>query len=517
MGNCGSAKKTVKADATKAAQSAVTLAKNENVNPNIIPNTVQTVIKPDALALQAEQAQKVINSAMNGIPKKPNHFIIKFVAVDDSYYPNKNPLNKESQTLSNVNILAKKFAIDTIVKDCLESVINDPSKSLKFFSVAKYKNLDLLEKMNLKLSEIIKEGDESTEHVISLFYTGLRNMPEKVNEFIAKNTNYYGAINYQSEINKELVVFVKDVLSPDYIKLSKVYSDAFDAELNEIINEHTTYCNGLNSFFVSGCGDKGLSKNFIKINLDPSVNKNNNLIQTLAEMPVALQLHAMIFVPDNYIFIVGGFSDLENASNKVYYYDINANSWDQHSQMNHGRVQHSLCLVNDQYLYAIFGNKNNKKDDVKNMERISLRGAERLWEPIFFDTFDLQFFNIYGVSQYKNSLILLSVDEKMDTVEIEDNNERNLIFNLKTNTLSLYSPDNIRMLSENKALPMITHSKKPIIEEENLDHRLEFLERSFIPVSHNILILSPFNHNKNKSNLIIIKDGLAKNESFIHI
>jgi len=518
MGNCGSAKKTiVKADASKATQSALALAKNENINQNF-PNTAQAIIKPDA---QAKQTQQAINSALNGLSQKLKNYKIKFIAVYDSYYPNKKPeIGGSQNSIKNLpenNISQKLFSAETILKDCLEIFINDPNKNLKFFSTAKYQNSDLSEKINLKLSEIIKESDETTEHIISCSYAGLRSMPARVNEFIAKNTNFYATVNYQNENNKELVVFVKDILSPDYVKLFKIYNDVFQADLNEIVNEHTTYCNGLNFFYISGCGDKGLSRSFFRLSLDPSANSNSNFIQPLTEMPAALQLHAMIFVPDSYIFVVGGQSESQNASNNVYYYDIKSDSWDEHSKMNEGRVQHSLCLVNDQFLYAIFGNKNNKKDDVRNMERINLRVAERFWEPIYLETFDLQFFNIYGVTQYKSSLIMLSVDEKMDTVEIEDNNERNLIFNLESNKLSLYSLDNIRMINQNKALPPLTLSKSLLKEEEDLDHRLEFLERSFIPVSENILILSPFNHNKFKTNLIIIKDGYAKNEPFAHI
>lgn len=516
MGNCGSAKKTVKADPTKAAQAAATLAKTENLNPSI-PNTAQAILKPEA------QAQQALNTALNGVLENKT-FKIKLIALDDSYYPNKKPAIGESQSNLKAlgpefNILPKIFPAETLLKDCIASAINDPKLNLKHFTVSRYKETDLREKMNLKLNEILKEGDETTEHVINLIYAGLQNLPAKVNNYVAKNTNFYATINYQNEYNKELVVFVKDVLSPNYVKLFKAYDDVFIGQLNEIVNEHTTYCNGLNYFYVSGCGDRGFSKGFFRVCLDPSLNQNpnSNIIQPLADMPLELQLHAMIYVPENYLFVVGGQSKTEMASAKVYFYDIKNNTWDEHSKMNEGRVQHSLCLVNDQYLYAIFGNKNNKKDDVRNMERLNLRSAERFWEPIFIETLDLQFFNLYGVAQFKNTLILLSVDEKMDTVEIEDNNERNLIFNLETNKLSLYSNDNIRLINENKALPPISLSKKPLKEDENLDHRLEFLEKSFVPLDENLLILSPFNHTKNKTNLIIVKNGVAKNEPFAHV
>ncbi len=57
MGNCGSAKKALKADATKAVQSAATLANNENINPNL-PKTGQAILKQDASEINAKVKTK---------------------------------------------------------------------------------------------------------------------------------------------------------------------------------------------------------------------------------------------------------------------------------------------------------------------------------------------------------------------------------------------------------------------------------------------------------------------------
>jgi len=120
MGNCGSAKKTiVKADASKATQSALALAKNENINQNF-PNTAQAIIKPDA---QAKQTQQAINSALNGLSQKLKNYKIKFIAVYDSYYPNKKPeIGGSQNSIKNLpenNISQKLFSAETILKDCL--------------------------------------------------------------------------------------------------------------------------------------------------------------------------------------------------------------------------------------------------------------------------------------------------------------------------------------------------------------------------------------------------------------
>ena len=530
MGNCSSAKKPVRADASKAVQSAQTLIKNENINPNL-QNTAAASEKPIA------GAQQDLNDlVVNGIQKIKN-FKIKFVNLDDSYYPNKKQAAEVNQGSpiksapgSDTALVAKLYPAETLLRDCVLGAINNPSrKNLSHFNVARYKNFDLEDKMGFKLEELMKEGDETTEHVINLVYTGLRNFPLNAREYMEKNTNFYATINYNSENNRELVVFAKDVLSPNYIKIHKVYNDIFDADTNEIINEHTTISNGLNYFYVSGAGIKGLSKSFMRIKLDSNSqggsgnSQASKLIQPLADMPEELQLHVMIYVPDNYIFIVGGQSNNDLASNKVYYYDIKNNSWDKHSELKNGRVEHSLCLVNDEYLYAFFGHKNNKVNDEKTIERISLRRSiskeqVTIWDQITIETFDLGFFTLYAVGQYKNAILLLNVDENKETEELEDNKERNLIFSLETNKLSLYSSGNIKMLKGNKALAPLGHSKNMLIDQKIDDsYKLDFFERAFVPIADNILVLSPYNHHKEKTNLVIIKDGVALNEPFSHV
>lgn len=529
MGNCSSAKKPLRGDTSKTAQSAQTLDKSENLNPNF-QSELTTAKKSPA------EGQQIVNNEINGIPKIKN-FKIKFVAEDDSYYPNKkqaaedNPgsPNKGAALGYEASTLPKIYPAETLLRDCVLEAINDPSRrNYKHFNVARYKNIDLEDKLDFKLEELMNERDETTEHVVNLVYTGLRNFPLNAREYIEKNTNFYATINYNSENNRELVVFAKDVLSPNYIKMHKVHEDIFDQETNEIINEHTTICNGLNYFYISGAGIKGLSKSFIRIQLDDSSIVNSELpasklIQPLADMPEELEFHVMIYVPDNYIFVVGGNSNTELASNKVYYYDIKNNCWDKHSELRNSRVDHSLCLVNDEYLYAFFGHKNNKGSDEKTIERISLKNSNgkepvRLWEQINVETFDLSFFTLYAVGQYKNAIILLNVDENKETAELEDNNERNLIYSLETNKLSLYTGDNVRLLKENKALPQLGHSKNSAKDEKKLEsYKLDFFERAFIPFSDQIMVISPYNHNKDKSNLVILNDGIALNEPFSHV
>jgi len=495
MGNCSSQKKTIKNTGNKAGDNV------QNANKDI-----------SSANKNQQNSNQIDKNSQNQQVKNVRNFDIKFYAIDDSYSPKSNNTDRRpSKTNGESLLLAKTFQADITLKECVDTVLLEPSNSLKFHTLIKYNDIELNDKLNMKLDELIKEGSEESSYNIKLIYRGLKGLPKKINEYIASKTDYYATINFHNDNNKELVLFKKNQMDNKNVSLFKIYEDLFDPETNENINEHTSYCNGANNFYISGVGAKGLSKTFFKIALDPS-DANTNKIEYLADMPIDLQLHPMIYVPDNYIFVVGGHTAEENSTTKVFYYDIKNNTWDLHSNMQKSRVENSLCLVNDEYLYSVFGNKNDKANDEKTIERINLRNGERIWELIILETFDLSFFTLYSVAQYKNCLLLLAVDENKDTAKIDDNNERNLLINLDDKKISLYSEDNIRLLKEKKPLPQITSSKNAA--EIEMSSKLDFFERSFVPIADNILILSPYNHNKDNINLVILNDGISMNEAF---
>ena len=508
MGNCSSQKNTVKSKGIKEADNSQKENNDKNLNANGNGNLKN--------AQNTNQDKNTQNQNQNQQNKKIRNLEIKFFAIDDSYSPHLDNLERRSNTYDNLNqeilVLTKTFQGDITLKECINTVLLEPQINLtKFHTLIKYNQIELNDKLNMKLDEIIKEENEQKSYEIKLIYKGLKNLPQKINEYIASKTDYYATINFHNDNNKELVLFKKNLEEKRGVSLFKIYEDLFDADANENINEHTSYCNGANNFYISGTGAKGPSKIFYKISIDPS-DENACKFQYLSDMPIELQLHTMIYVPDNYIFVTGGQTGEETATTKVFYYDIKNNKWALHSNMQKPRVENSLCLVNDEYLYSVFGNKNDKTNDEKTIERINLRNGERKWELINLETFDLSFFTLYSVSQYKNCLLLIANDENKDTAKIDDNNERNLIINLNDKKISLYSENNIKLLKERKPLQQITSSKNAA----NMDtaFRLDFFERSFVPISDNIMILSPYNHNKDNVNLIILNDGISSNEVF---
>ena len=133
----------------------------------------------------------------------------------------------------------------------------------------------------------------------------------------------------------------------------------------------------------------------------------------------------MIFVPEKYIFIIGG------SSKSVEIYDIEKNDLTKDSELNEMRSESTLCLVNNTYLYAFCGYVLHQTFNC-SVEKCNLRKSERIWEYANFNMANnIEFFpSFFCVSYYKNDEIILvggndSIEEKNKSYIIKISNDEN--------------------------------------------------------------------------------------------
>ena len=112
----------------------------------------------------------------------------------------------------------------------------------------------------------------------------------------------------------------------------------------------------------------------------------------------------MIFVPNKYIFIVGG-----SNTKSVELYDIDEKKLTKDSELNEIRCESTLCLVNNTYLYAFFGFVLHQEYN-KNIERCNLLKKNRKWEYVNYQVKEginlkLSFFGITYLNE--NELLLI--------------------------------------------------------------------------------------------------------------
>ena len=266
------------------------------------------------------------------------------------------------------------------------------------------------EKINVKLENILIEiFNSDIPEVIEMKYSykGL-NIPENAIEAYRKDnkiigsaimdsTDIFGIITY--EINTRS-------LNPYYYQRN---------EYPELIyfNSFTAYCNAKNCLYFSG-GEKEQSyeveeksaqyNEFISIDLTKLSSNNDKLeINQLPNLNVPRTWHSMIFVPNKYIFIVGG-----SNTKSVELYDMEEKKLTKDSELNEERCEATLCLVNNIYLYAFYGFFLHK-DYNNSIERCNLLKEERKWEDIYaVEKSALRFKpSFFAISYFKNDLLLI--------------------------------------------------------------------------------------------------------------
>ena len=197
----------------------------------------------------------------------------------------------------------------------------------------------------------------------------------------------------------------------------------FDKDKNkELIkfNSFSAFCSAKGILYISG-GEKeeqlDIKKsteeynNFVSIDMN-KLNYYNLYLEVLPNLIEKRTWHSMIFVPNQYIFIVGGLN-----TKSVEIFDIDKNEIYIDSELLEKRCEPTMCLVNNIYLYAFCGFSpfQNFNDSI---ERCNLLKKKREWEFIFYTNKIIPSF--FGVS-YSNDDEILLISSK-DTVDDDNKN-----------------------------------------------------------------------------------------------
>ena len=240
----------------------------------------------------------------------------------------------------------------------------------------------------------------------------------------------------------ELVIF--DI----HTKNLTIDSKLKEPRLNEF-DYLSSFCNGKNKLFISGGQE---SNAFSTIDLKE---------KTVEFVPMKSnrKSHSMIYIPDDFILIVGGVND-----KSVECFNMTKKEITYHSQLNEHRIEPALCMVNNSYLYAFTG----FKSDRRTFERINLASNATLWDTINVNsetanrgsisglgnfTFGQNFF---AVAHYRENEVIFLGGNDME--KKTTHSEKNYIFNYQKN--------------------LLTVSDLPVVNEE-------FTEKFFTPVDLN--------------------------------
>ena len=240
---------------------------------------------------------------------------------------------------------------------------------------------------------------------IKFLYKGL-DLPENaVQTYIESNKIIGSAILDNSEKFGIIIYDVKTNL------ISSYYYNIKDYPILNNINNFTAYCNAKGFLYFSGGESEitnDLDKTSLKYNdffsLDLTTLTNDKLeINELPNLNESRTWHSMIYVPNKYIFIVGG-----SNTKSVELYDIEEKKLTKDSELNEIRCECSLCLVNNMYLYAFFGFVLHQEYN-NAIERCNLLKENRKWEYVNYEKsegLDLKL-SFFGISYFKDNELLL--------------------------------------------------------------------------------------------------------------
>ena len=243
------------------------------------------------------------------------------------------------------------------------------NKTVKNFNKIK----DILNKMNkysneyintntLLINQIDKNSQEINDKIVSDYCLLLNeisyNFHQSYKRFIISYTENTTKISlYDTRLEKYQTKDFKETLK-NFPSLNHSLSVIFD---------------DFDLFFISGGIEFG---NYDSSNILLSFRWSSMKIEFIDKMPQKRAFHSSIYF-DNNLYIIGGMSEKNNYLNDCYCFNITKKKWIKMPDINITRLNPSLCIYNNNYLYVIRGS--NKIESIDNIEFINIKNFNEGW------------------------------------------------------------------------------------------------------------------------------------------
>ena len=354
--------------------------------------------------------------------------IIKVLDIKENYYKN------NLAFYIKINTQFERILDDKLIQDF---IINFNEKDKNFDSMRTNSMLPVLTNLKIyvkKENKYNKLSKDMEEYIInSTYLIGRPILNEHRYYLYNKNNKRMDIVKYPREQRKQLKI-------KNYLGTS-------------------SYCNALNNLYIyEGNNVQNFSRdqnNFIRINL---IKNEINIISS--SFPNRI-LHSMIFIPECYIFIVGG----KNVKNViVYIIQENNRIYEQYPhKLPYEILEPSLIYINNRYLYAF---ENSVLDfHILKTDLIKVKPFKEII--IKNNKFNINQ-KFFGVVRFGNSILFLG-GQMLNL--FNDSSNKCFIFNFKDDT--------------------IERGKKEF-------KPFEFIEKSFIPIKRGTFFQFAEFKNENK-------------------
>ena len=413
---------------------------------------------------------------------------INEIEIEDDLNDNNLPIITVKYYFDNDIIYQKTFSKNATFGDCvrdfeksLENKEEDVSKiNYSFKNQTIDPNKKIIDVVDTEKNTVLLEIEIGLQ-IQNLNTSNYKKSLEKLNNDYNNNDN-----NFSSNHNLKQSLFskneninnnkYKNILSPTINpfkiinfspKESKIQLFNFDPKiinnfkLNEF-NQSSACVNTPNHFYLSGgINNKVPNKNFWVID-------NNKLNVNLKELPLPKSNHSMIYIPNNFIFFVGG-------NNKfTFYYNIKNNTFSKWADLN--EIQLRPALYFDDETNELFCMSNYKDNFI--IEKTNLTNFPE-WEKI-----DVK---MKENPTFKNNFIIKKI-----------------------------APDKFLLIGNNN---YIFDNESKEIKEKNSSNKngMKFIDKNLYKLNNFSDISIPRNFNDEKEIIIVNKNGDVKKVDFEQI
>ena len=366
----------------------------DNINNNTLPVSNSITVGNNIYANDpANNSNQIINATM-----KPNDYLLGSKYANGNY---RRRLYIVVQ-LPGRELDVNKLYEDNTLLDLQEFIAPDAIDEFNFYNSDNYSLDDLLNRPFNEWHNMNKTLR------IKLVRAGLH-IPNEVRKYIAKRTYLIGGLTFDKPNTFGLFIFNKMNNST----LSFEYSTNIYFQLRTV-NQFSAYCNALNKLYISGgeLSNNQITDSFMSIDLT-QVQQNIFVPTQLCNLRKKRYWHSMIFIPEKYIFIIGGPNEVD-----VELYDIEKNISVIDSRLNTDRCEPSLILVNEKYLYTFFG-FHLYESFINTIERCNINKRQRIWEMVNYKLSNTP--NLakafFGVSYVGNNILLVSDKENQNDLK----------------------------------------------------------------------------------------------------
>ena len=320
--------------------------KNSNGQPDVVAN------KP----VKAEPQKKEIKEVTVDVPEKKEEPIIP--VKGGAHSPSIREIKVIIECYSEKKF-EKTYKTNAIVSDIMDDFSKETVNTFPNKNEAKWTSNGKELKKEDTLSSLLQPEQGEINIVIEVF--GLYQFVNDYTKSMASDTTFLA--KPIKDDGFEVMLFDRRNKT---FKAERPYNME-DSEI-EFFSSFSAICNGSNKLFISGGENNAgnLLNNFWIVDLT-----SLNLHKNQKGMPSQKKFHSMIYIPSNYVFIVGG------NDKKVFYYSIEKDIFEEWADLNDTRIEPALCVVNDTYLYA-FSNI-NKGENKLSFEKSNLR-TKASWE-----------------------------------------------------------------------------------------------------------------------------------------